>query len=210
MVKRLIFDVDNTLILWKEEYSSTLENLAVKYQVEEHYPIISKIVCSKKPYDVLTKEALLQDINTSCNINLPITFIDELIEGQKHNAANPDDFDLQETIQYLSTKYELYVLSNWYTEAQSGRLERAKVREYFKAIYGGDAIKMKPSLEAFMMVMQNNPASEYMMIGDSIDEDIKPALSLGMKAIIVDLKDKVNEPQKVKVIKNIKELMDIL
>ena len=39
-MKRLIFDIDNTLIKWKNEYTIVLENLVNKYNIDIDFRVI--------------------------------------------------------------------------------------------------------------------------------------------------------------------------
>ncbi|MDD3187581.1 MAG: HAD family hydrolase [Bacilli bacterium] len=210
MIKKIIFDLDNTLILWKNEYINFLKEVTIKYGIEKYYKDIDAILeTEEKLHDTLTKEQLLEDINVSCHLSLNIDFVDDILESQK-KASDPTDKDLQETIKYLSNKYELVVLTNWFTDTQKGRLKHAKILKYFTDVYGGDQGNIKPHKEAFKRAIGNNKIEECIMIGDDNYHDIDGALNVGLKVIQVDLKNKIKYEKEYPVIKNIKELMDIL
>ena len=44
MIKKLIFDLDNTLIIWKDEYSLELKYLLEEYKVDTDYKKVDKII----------------------------------------------------------------------------------------------------------------------------------------------------------------------
>lgn len=209
-IKRLIFDLDNTLILWKHEYTSALKRTMEYFNVNFDYMIIDAIIESQETlHETMDKQIFLDDINSSCGLNLTIDFIEIFLENQKE-LAETNDIDLQETIKYLSTKYEIVLLTNWYTETQIGRLKTAGIDKYFKEFYGGDMGYIKPHSDSFFRAIGHHKVEECIMIGDSDYFDIEGALALDMSVIQVDLKDKINDKRDYPVIKNIRELMDIL
>lgn len=209
-IKRIIFDLDNTLILWKEEYTSALQKAMKDHNVKCDYRDIDAILESQeKLHEVLTKEQFLEDINNGCNLNLNIDFIDSILEYQKELVVK-NDSDLIETIKYLSSKYELVLLTNWFKDTQRGRLENAGILQYFKEVYGGDEGRIKPHEDSFKRAIANYSKEECIMIGDSDYHDIQGALTFGIKVIKCDYKDEVRDKTSYPVIKNIKELMDLL
>lgn len=209
MIKKVIFDLDNTLIDWKEDYIFALKNvinkLNLNYDEDKIKEIDSSIVIYEECNDIYTKEKFLQFINEKCNVNLPQCFINMLIE-EKSNCFEIFDKEKIDTLEYLNSKYELIVLSNWFTYTQKKRLENAGILKYFKVVTGGDEHELKPSLKAFDII--KNP-SECVMIGDNIKNDIIPALELGMQAILITKKD-VEEDSRYRKIKNIEELKEML
>ena len=76
--------------------------------------------------------------------------------------------------------------------------------KYFKAMYASSEYKSKPNKEIFLAAMGDNKPSECIMIGDSIEKDIEPAIKLGMQGILV------GEDKNYKCIKNILELKEML
>lgn len=210
-IKRIIFDLDNTLIIWKDEYVEFLRKTMKEFGIsDEYYKVMDSIIESQdKLYDTLKKEVLLNDINSKCNTDLDISFIDKLLENQKM-ASLDNDTDLINTIKYLYSKYELVVLSNYFTETQKNRLEHAKILKYFKDVIGGDKSKFKPNKEAFLLASKGVSVKQCIMIGDSKYYDIDGAINVGMKVIQIDYFNKINEETSYPVIKDIKELKKIL
>lgn len=209
-IKRIILDLDNTLVLWKDEYTCALKKAMQDHNVTCDYRDIDAILESQeKLHEVLTKEQFLEDINKGCNLNLKIEFIDSILEYQKELVVK-NDIDLIETMEYLSQKYELVLLTNWFKETQKGRLENAGILKYFKEVYGGDEGKIKPHKDSFKRAIGTYSKDECIMIGDSDYHDIQGALTFGMKVIKCDYKDEVKEKTNYPVIKNIRELMNLL
>ena len=209
MIKTLIFDLDNTLLDWKQEYIFALSNVIKKLNLNYSDDKIKEIDTALTDYEnhhkKYTKENFLNFLNTECNINLPHEFVDLLIEEQG-NCFEKYDGDKLDTIRYLSEKYELICLSNWFTYTQTKRLENAGIAKYFKIITGGDQHELKPSKKAFDII--KNP-DECIMIGDSIKNDILPALECGMRAILITKKN-VKKDLRYKRISRIEELKEML
>lgn len=207
-MKAIIFDLDNTLITWKPEFIFALKSVIKEMNYDFNDELISKIDSSinenEKYGDKLTKEGLLEFINNNCNLNLPLEFIDRL--ELKQGECVYDDRMLIKVIEYLSRKYDLYVITNWFTKTQSKRLENMGILKYFKKIYGADINYFKPNKKSFDCILSNYKPNECISIGDSLENDVKMPISLGMKAIwITDNKD-----NNYKCISKLEELLDIL
>lgn len=209
MIKRLIFDLDNTIIEWKEEYVGELIKTMREFNVDYDYKKIDNVIeMQEKIHGKNEKYQLLNDINSKCNLNLPIEFIDRLLENQK-SATPLDDKKMQELFEYLSQKYEIILLTNWFTACQIGRLKNLGIAKYFDEFYGGDIVPFKPRKEAFIKAMGKCKPEECLMIGDSQKMDIDGALNIGMNAIKIDKKG-INTDNKLKIIKNIYQLRELL
>ena len=206
-MKAIIFDVDNTLIDWKDEFVFALRNL-----LKEIYPNISedeilkidKVIDENEKYlKSLNKKEFLEYIRNKCKINFSDDFVDKLIIAQGNCVY--EDEELNKTIEYLSSKYDLYVISNWFTKTQQLRLEKMGILKYFKNVWGADTNYFKPDVKAFDVILKHYNKEECVYIGDKLDIDIIPALNFGMNAIW-----KTNEvSDKYKTIRNINELRNI-
>lgn len=208
MLKRIIFDLDNTLIMWKDEYIYGVKEAANLSNVDIDSKRVDEIVDSfDKKYKKITKEQLLEDINKICNYNLKIDFINNLFRIQK-TFGEPDENVIQ-TLKYLSNKYELVVLTNYFREVQIERLKKAKIYNYFKEVYGGDYC-IKPNKESYQIAISNYKKEECLMIGDNIEYDVEGAINFGLKAIACDYKNILSNTDKYIIIKDIKDLKNIL
>ena len=211
MKKRLIFDIDNTLIIWEKEYIKGLEKTLEYFSIDpqKYSKTIDGIIENQEnKYIKLSKQSLLEEINKTCNLNLDKSFIELLFKNQGI-LAKKDDI-VVETIKYLSQKYELVILTNYFKEIQEERLKNAGIRKYFKEIYSGDEVPVKPNKEAFKKAIGNNKKEECIMIGDSIKHDIEGAKSIGLDVIAVDYFGKLNLDLDCPIITNINELTKIL
>ncbi|HPF83613.1 MAG TPA: HAD family hydrolase [Bacilli bacterium] len=208
MVKRLIFDLDNTLILLKDKYRDGIKKTVEYYKLDINYIDVDDVIEDyENHYNFYSKENMLKLINDKFNLNLGIDFIDMWLS----ELGNMGDYDknVEETLKYLSNKYELVVLTNWFKDSQLDRLKHAKIDKYFKKVIGGDKY-IKPNIEAYKEAMDNLEIEECIMIGDNYKVDLETPINIGMKVIQVDLKDKIKEEKEYQVIKKISELQDIL
>ena len=209
MIKKVIFDLDNTLIDWLDEYIFAITNVINKlnlgYSENKIKEIDNKLTDYEKTHTIYDKRDFCDYLNKECNTNLPYEFVDMLIEeqGKCYREFKESEID---TLEYLKSKYELIVLSNWFTDTQIKRLENAKVLKYFSLVSGGDRHLLKPAKEAFDIV---DKKSECVMVGDSIKHDIMPAIELGMKAILIT-KKQVKEDSRYIKIEKLEELKEIL
>lgn len=209
MIKRLIFDLDNTIIDWKDDYTLALQETVKEFNINIDYKKIDNIIEQQEyVYETLSKEQLMNDINNICGLELNMEFIETLLEKQK-NMAPKNDKKIQDLFSYLSSKYEIVLLTNWFTETQSGRLNTLGIAKYFCEFYGGDKILLKPRKDAFLKAIGSNKKEECIMIGDNLELDIIPAINLGITTIKVDKKS-ISTDKRYTSINDICQLKDIL
>lgn len=207
MIKRIIFDLDNTLIMWKDSYKNAIKKTIEYYKLDVDYLLVDEVIEEyENYYDKYTKENMTELINKKFDLNLETDFIDKWLK--ELSIMSDEDKNLVETLDYLSQKYELVVLTNWFKESQLNRMKHIKIDKYFKEIYGGDNF-IKPNPISYKTACGNRNLEECIMIGDNYKTDIEGALNIGMKAIMITNKD-IEETNNLKVIKNIKELKEIL
>ena len=222
MIKKLIFDLDNTLIMWRKEYNiavqKAFEMLNLKYS-QEMVDIINNLTDSfendfDNPHRYYNKKVFLEYINKKTNYNLNINFLNSWL---KCNIiySTPDKLDktVYDTLEYLSKKYELVVLTNWFSDAQIGRMEKAGIKKYFSHIYTAEKYA-KPKKEAFLQAVEKNNLNECVMIGDNLIIDILGARDTGITNLIWinnnNKKDDYKDILKnIKVITNLNELKNI-
>jgi len=211
MIKKIIIDLDDTLIINNKESIKDYVNVLKKYDSNceyedalKLYECIGKYELSVDYYD---KEELLYFINNYFNKDYDISFIDDILNAVGNWCYLIPD-NLIDTLEYLSSKYELYVLTNWFTSSQSKRLDKVNISKYFKEIVGPEKY-VKPSVEAFKYFFKDSKPEECVMIGDRYEIDIEVPLKLGMKAYLFDRLNKYDNID-CKKFSDWKELKDIL
>lgn len=213
MIKRLIFDVDDTLIAWKEEYWNTIKEVFEKLNMEYSENLQNKIIMAvdtyENKYDYYEKQAMLEHINAVANTKFDMNFLNTVLEAFG-NCVPKKDEKLVDVLEYLSRKYNLVILTNWFEDAQGLRLESFGIKKFFTKIFASEKFKVKPSKESFIVAMENDTLEECIMIGDSFKKDIQGALNAGMKAIYINPNESEEEKKNYTIINDITELKNIL
>ncbi len=210
MIKKIIFDVDDTLIINDKsdlkDYVSVLNKYDSNKTMDdalELYKCIGEYELYAKKYD---ENTLLKFINNYFNKDYPIEFVKDILNAVSNWGKLPED--MIDVLNYLSEKYELYVLTNWFTNSQKKRLEKLNIIHYFKEFIGPEQF-VKPDIESFEYFYKNCKPEQCVMIGDRYDVDIEVPIKLGMKAILYDYSNKYSDIDCIK-IKSWKEIRDIL
>ena len=220
-IKYLIFDLDNTIILDEEEEINTYKDALKKlnYDIEDYYKIYVAVdeyeasVLEEELY--FTKQGLLEFLNKNLNRNYSIELIDELCDviGKKWIRKILLD---KKTAEYLSSKYKLYIYTNFFGDAQYERIKNIGYDKYFKKVFGPEEYGLKPYRKSIENVLNEIGAEpdECLMIGDSKNKEILSASIVGMKAILYDYdgnrdKKDINLDNYI-IVKDLKELMKIL
>ena len=211
MIKRIIFDVDDTLIPWKSEYWDSLKDTLIYFKIEPKEDLFLKL---KKAVDNYEIEYNTYNMKTMKDImekytcmKLPSNFVYRWTIFLRKCAPDEYDNKLIDTLEYLKKKYDLVVLTNWFTVQQSKRLKKYGILKYFTKVYGTDKILNKPNKEAFLEACKPYKPEECIFIGDSYNVDIKGAINSGLKAI--HLNNKKEEKDCIN-INSLYELKDIL
>ena len=64
MIKKIIFDLDNTLIMWKDEYLNALKETLKKYNINEEPNYVNDFIDNYEDYyDKYDKQNMLDHIN---------------------------------------------------------------------------------------------------------------------------------------------------
>lgn len=221
MVKNLIFDLDNTIIKDQESdaiyYKEALRKCG--YDENDYLKIYDIIDTYDNSFTELNnyynKNDMINFINKTLSKNYSTQLIEELlIVIGKYWTKNL--YLEEETVKKLSEKYNLYVYTNYFEEAQRKRIETIGYLKYFKKVFGADNYGSKPFKKSFEKVLKelNSKPEECIMIGDSKDKDILAANNIGMKSILFDYNGKRDKKElkleNYVVVKNLNELLEIL
>lgn len=211
MIKRLIFDFDNTLILWKSEYLNILRNLTKKYNIDCDIERLNYAIGESISYENrgMTIENIIKQAKELCNIDIDEKFVREWIDGLSENTIELED-DIIDTLEYLSKKYNLVILSNFNGETQWRRAKNANIANYFEKCYGSELVEMKPHPNSYKTAVGTYKKDECIMIGDNIKEDIEGALENDLKAIHFDRKGNNEKNDKYQIIYKFSDLKNIL
>lgn len=98
--------------------------------------------------------------------------------------------DAVETLQYLKDKgYQLHLITNGFEETQHCKLRNCGISSFFvEVITSEGSNSMKPKKEIFDFALEKARALQHqsIMIGDSIEVDIKGAINAGIDQVYVN------------------------
>ena len=100
-------------------------------------------------------------------------------------ADHPMEFlpEVPETLQYLSSRHHLILMTKGAFAEQSGKVERSGLKEYFSAV---EIVPEKDeAIYRSMIAKYALDTDTSWMIGNSPKSDINPALSAGLNAVFV-------------------------
>jgi putative hydrolase of the HAD superfamily len=110
----------------------------------------------------------------------------ETIHGFAHTiAGHPVEIiaGVPETLEYLSARHHLILMTKGAIAEQSGKIERSGLKEYFAAV---EIVSEKdaPTYRA-VVAKYDLPEDITWMVGNSPKSDINPALAAGLNAVFV-------------------------
>lgn len=176
MIKRLIFDVDGTLITGVNFISSieaTLNKLGL-YSKENVELFLEAIQSYETVFNSYNKKNYLNHLEKFLGIKLDEHFFSIFFDELK-SCVPLENKNLRNSITDLSRKYELVLLTNYFKESQLNRLHKMGISNLFLECYGEELIK--PNDEIYLKACGNYYPSECVMIGDDPYLDIKKAQS---------------------------------
>lgn len=183
MIKKIIFDLDDTLITLDEKLLKlkVLSNVIIS---EEEYKKIMKLLFTYEDrHDQYEYTGMYEEINEVLEKKITKEEFFRMIEQCKNLVPEKQDKKLIKTLEYLSSKYELVVLTNFFTEIQAARLEKYGILKYFSEVIGGDITKCKPHFRSYALACGFHKFEECVMVGDNLELDVKTPISFGMHAI---------------------------
>lgn len=200
--KHIFFDLDHTIWDFDKNAEETLHELYHKYSLKHlglNSPDIFIEVYTKNNHQLwadyhvgkISKQVLRQTRFSKTFIELGLS--PELIPEEFENdyvIICPTKTNLfpqaHETLTYLKEKYILHIISNGFKESTEMKIGNTDLAKYFNTIFISEIIGFnKPDKAIFEHALNTAKAitSESLMIGDSIEADIRGAQNFGMKAI---------------------------
>jgi len=199
--KILLFDLDDTLLDFRANEADSLNKLFLQHgytfsdEMFEVYNCVNKQLWS----DYENGKIVLADVLNS-RFSQTMMRLDKVVDGiewEKQyrellgNGSLLMDGAL-ELCQSLSLSHRLFVITNGVTQTQIKRLKQSGLYEYFEGIFDSQRIGFqKPSKEFFDYVISNIKdfsKKEALIIGDSLNTDIKGGLLSGIDTCWLNVK----------------------
>jgi putative hydrolase of the HAD superfamily len=227
--KHIFFDLDHTLWDFDKNAEETLNELYNTYKLcdlglnscdifIETYTANNHQLWADYHLGKITKEALRET-------RFKKTFLDLGVSPDAIPAKFEDDYvdicptktnlfpQTHETLTYLQNKYHLHLISNGFKESTEYKVKNTNLTPYFKNVIISEVVGVNKPDKAIFEYATNKAgttADESIMIGDSIEADIRGAIGFGMDAIYFN-PNFTEPPADVKRhINHLQELLDIL
>lgn len=227
--KTIFFDLDHTLWDFESNSRETLEELYDGHQLEKrgvHSIVAFHEIFSEVNGDLwaqydkgLIKGEVIRAERFK-RVLAPFGVDDEVLIGQlsteylntcpRKGGLLPGAID---TLDYLTSKYSLSLITNGFDEIQHLKLASGKIAHYFDhVVTSQQAGHKKPAKEIFeyALGLYANKAHEAVMIGDNLETDIAGALNASVDAVFYNPKQIDHNQNPHHEITNLTELQAIL
>lgn len=224
--KHLFFDLDHTLWDFHTNQIITLKELFKKYKLEKYFRNFDGFFEQYMPINISLWHKYQQgkipkkDVKTGRfyqtflkagfdDMETAIAFADDFVKNNSlQTNVIPSAFEL---LDYLKQKkYHLYIITNGFKEAQHTKMERSGLTPYFEKTFISEDIGVsKPHQKFFEHAVKtvNAKKSESLVIGDSLENDIKGAREFGIDQVFYNPEGIRHNEKVFKEIKTLKELI---
>lgn len=227
--KNLFFDLDDTLWAFSLNARDTYEEMYRKYGYDrffdsfEHYyslynrrnlELWAEYADGKVTKEELNRQRYLYPLEA---VGVYESALAKAYEKDAL-AAIPTKSKLmphaREVLEYLSPRYNLYILSNGFKELQFHKMRSSGIDKYFRKIVLSDDIgilKPWPEIFHFALSATQSELNESLMIGDSWENDIAGAAGVGMHQVFYNVSERMDLPfAPTYQIADLKELLHLL
>jgi len=200
--KHLFFDLDHTIWDFDKNAEETLNELYHTYKLKdlglhspdrfiEVYTINNHQLWAEYHVGKITKQKLRETrfSKTFIDLGLSPNLIPQQFEDDYVNIC-PTKTNLfpkaHETLSYLKERYSLHLISNGFKESTELKVNKNGLNVYFENVVISEVVGFnKPDKAIFnhALTLANAGISESIMIGDSLEADIRGAQDYGMRAI---------------------------
>ncbi len=209
MIKLVMFDLWGTIIE-NGVYSPVKQikfNLRLLMPFSEYINKFEKAFMTKEFSD--SKEGF-ENVCKEFNVKYDEKLLNKLVGVWNKNWLLAREFpESLEILEKMKNKFKLALVSN--TDKSGERVvERFGLDKFFDKIYFSYKTGMlKTNKALFEMILKefNVKPEEAVMVGDSIESDMKTPSELGIKTILIDRKGRRDYPVKAK---NLKEVYEII
>jgi len=202
MIKHIFFDLDHTIWDFDKNAQETLTELYHQYELHaiglsscesfiERYTENNQLLWAEYHMGRITKERLRAERFHKTFIELGVApeHVPQQFE-EDYVRFSPTKTNLfegsEKVLAYLQQKYTLHIISNGFKETTLIKMDLCNLNPYFSnVIISEDVGVNKPDRAIFEYALNKAGAEkeESIMIGDSIEADIRGAQAFGMKAI---------------------------
>jgi putative hydrolase of the HAD superfamily len=226
--KHIYFDLDRTIWDFDKNAYDSFQDIFEKYDLEKIFKTFNNFYNTYvKHNDILwndyrerkIKKSILSYKRFSLTLEEFGADDEELAKKIAHDyiTISPTKKQLfpyaHETLEYLHTKYKLYIITNGFNEVQFTKLKNSDLDKYFLKVFTSeDAGAQKPNPLIFQHALKNVNAckKDSIMIGDDLQVDILGAKKFGLDQVFFNPENIVHSEDITHEIASLKELQEIL
>ena len=202
LYNHLFFDLDHTIWDFDKNAEETLHELYHTYNLNdlglysadifiERYTLNNHQLWADYHVGKISKQVLRETrfAKTFTDLGVPYEHIPQQFEDD-YVTICPTKTNLfpfaHETLTYLKDKYTLHIISNGFKESTEMKITNNGLEVYFEHVIISEVVGVnKPDRAIFdhALNLAEADVSKSIMIGDSIEADIRGAQNYGMKAI---------------------------
>jgi putative hydrolase of the HAD superfamily len=202
LYNHLFFDLDHTIWDFDKNAEETLHELYRTYNLNdlglysadifiERYTLNNHQLWADYHVGKISKQVLRETrfAKTFTDLGVPSEHIPQQFEDD-YVTICPTKTNLfpfaHETLTYLKDKYTLHIISNGFKESTEMKITNNGLEVYFEHVIISEVVGVnKPDRAIFdhALNLAEADVSKSIMIGDSIEADIRGAQNYGMKAI---------------------------
>ena len=227
MTKHIFFDLDHTIWDFDRNAQETLLELYDVYQLKtlglhsaqdfiDRYTENNHRLWAQYHLGEISKETLRAERfrNTFIELGVSPEHVPQQFEDD-YVRISPTKTNLfagaEKVLSYLQKKYQLHIISNGFKETTLTKMEVSGLNPYFTQVIISEDVgvnKPNPAIFEHALVKAAAEKQESIMIGDSLEADIRGAQAFGLKAIFFNPLN-VEKPTDVTwQISNLEELLD--
>ena len=227
MTKHIFFDLDHTIWDFDRNAQETLLELYEIHQLKalglhsaqefiDHYTENNHQLWAKYHLGEINKETLRAERFRKTFLELgvkpelvPLQFEDDYV-SMSPTKTNLFE-DAEKVLSYLQQKYTLHIISNGFKETTLTKMNLSGLNPYFTEVIISEDVgvnKPNPTIFRYALDKANAQKEESIMIGDSLEADIRGAQDFGLTAIFFNPM-RISQPADVKwQITHLNELFD--
>jgi putative hydrolase of the HAD superfamily len=228
MIKHIFFDLDHTIWDFDKNAQETLTELYEHYRLDtlglnscqafiDRYTDNNQLLWAEYHMGRINKETLRAERFSKTFIELGVApeSVPQQFEADyvKFSPKKTNLFEGSEKVlAYLQKKYRLHIISNGFKETTLMKMDLCNLNPYFdNVIISEDVGANKPDRIIFEYALAKAGAKkeESIMIGDSIEADIRGAQEFGMKAIFFNPLGKAQPTDVPSQIEHLEELIQL-
>lgn len=220
-IEHIFFDLDHTLWDFEKNSALTFQQIFKEQEItldfdkflEVYIPLNLKYWRLFRE-DKISKEELryrrLHDVFEKLNYSVTDELIHQISEDYIKYLSDYN-FLIEgalEILEYLKLKYQLHIITNGFKEVQHKKIIKSGIRDFFNLVVTSESVGLKkpnPKIFDFALQEVNAEPEKCVMIGDSLEADVKGAIDMKMQAIFYNPNKEIGIPN----VQSISSLLEI-